>query len=117
APRASRRLRLAARRPLPLPEVARIHTAPPTPMPTAVAAHLLAGADARVIERVLREVGPGSNGPFGVGELRHIGAATARDVPEGSAVGGRSRRLVLTFLSHDPAPLGAFPAPAATAQP
>jgi hypothetical protein len=83
-------------------------------MPTAVAAHLLAGADARVIERVLREVGPGSDGPFGVGELRHIGAATARDVPAGSAVGGRSGRFVLTFIANDPTRFGAFPA-AATA--
>jgi hypothetical protein len=100
-------------RPLPLSEVSRIHNDPTTPMPTAVSAHLLAGADARVIECVLREVGPGSDGPFGVGELRHIGAATAREVPEGSAVGGRSGRFVLTFISNDPTRFGGFPAAAA----
>jgi hypothetical protein len=66
-----------------------------------------------VIERVLREVGPGSNGPFGIGELRHIGAATERDVPAGAAVGGRSGRFVLTFISTDPSRFGAFPAAAA----
>ena len=100
--------------PLPLSEVARIHNDPTTPMPTAIAAHLLSAADARVIERVLREVGPGSDGPFGVGELRHVGAATARDVPGGSAVGGRSGRFVLTFISNNPARFGAFPAAAAS---
>ena len=100
-------------RPLPLSEVARIHNDPTMPMPTAVAAHLLAGAPASVIERLLREVGPGSDGPFGFGELRHVGAATARDVPEGSAVGGRSGRFVLTFISNAPTRFGAFPAAAA----
>ena len=100
-------------RPLPLSEVARIHNDPTTPMPFAFAAHLLGGADARVIELLLREVGPGSDGPFGVGELRHIGAATAREVPEGSAVGGRSGRFVLTFISNDPTRFGGFPAAAA----
>ena len=100
-------------RPLPLSEVARIHNDPTTPMPMAFTAHLLARADVRVIERVLREVGPGSDGPFGIGEIRHIGAATARDVPEGSAVGGRSGRFVLTFISNDPSRFGEIPTAAA----
>jgi hypothetical protein len=43
-------------------------------------------------------------------EIRHLGERTMRDVPEGSAVGGRSGLYTLSLLSMRPEPvLGELP--------
>ena len=40
-----------------------------------------------------------------MGEIRHLGEQTTRDVPEGSAVGGRSGLYTLAFLAMRPEPV------------
>ena len=89
--------------PLPAAEVARIHSDPTDPVPSWVAGMLLDRADQALASVLLAHVGAGTDTPFIAAEVRHIGQATTRDVPEGSAVGGRAAGFTLGLISVNPA--------------
>jgi hypothetical protein len=89
--------------PLPAAEVARIHNDPTTPGPSWVAARLLEVIDQDFVTRLLAHAGPTAEMPFIAAEVRHLGEATARDVPEGSAVCGRASAFAIGLVGVDPA--------------
>ncbi len=88
---------------LPIADVARIFNDPSGPVTAWVSGGLLASADQDFASALLRHVGAGTDGPFMAAEVRHLGEATARDVPGGSAVGGRGARFTLGLLGTNPA--------------
>jgi FAD/FMN-containing dehydrogenase len=90
---------------MPPTDIARIHGDPTEPTPTWFSGSMLSRIDDDLATRVLAEVGPGSEGPFSMGEIRHLGEQTTRDVPEGSAVGGRSGLYTLSLLAMRPGPV------------
>jgi len=92
-------------REMPATDIGRIHGDPTEPTPTWFTGTMLARVDDALATRVLAEVGPGSAGPFSMGEIRHLGEQTLRDVPEGSAVGGRSGLYTLSLLAMRPEPV------------
>ena len=51
---------------------------------------------------LLRHVGAGTDSPFLAAEVRHLGEATARDVPGGSAVGGRGAAFTFALIGTNP---------------
>ncbi len=59
---------------------------------------LLNDLDGEFASQLLARVGAGTNAPLIAAELRHLGAATTVDVPEGSAVGGRASGFTLTLI-------------------
>lgn len=87
---------------MPSSQVARIHNDPADPGPSFVAAMLLSHVDQKFASIVLDMAGPDVQTPFGAVEIRHLGAATARDVPEGSAVSGRSASFTFGVVTFDP---------------
>jgi hypothetical protein len=88
--------------PLPAAEVARIHSDPTQPVPSWSTGMLLTHADRGFADALLGHVGAGTDAPFVAAEVRHLGQATARDVPGGSAVGGRSAGFSLGLVSTKP---------------
>jgi len=89
--------------PMPLADVAAIHADPTDPSPAWGRGLMLQGAgqpdlDADFVSTLLSHVGVGVPSPIMVAELRHLGSATARDVPGGSAVGGRSSGFTLMLI-------------------
>jgi len=79
-------------------DVARIFNDPAGPVPAWSSARLLAGVDQDFASALLRHVGAGTDSPFTAAEVRHLGEATSRDVPGGSAVGGRGARFTLAVI-------------------
>jgi FAD/FMN-containing dehydrogenase len=99
--------------PLALAEVARIHDDPTAPVPSFVAGTLLDRADQTLASVIVGAVGAGTDSPFIALEVRQLGEATRRDVPEGSAVGGRGAGFTLGLVCVTPP---RFAEAAATAQ-
>ncbi|WP_092551568.1 FAD-binding oxidoreductase [Herbiconiux ginsengi] len=75
---------------MPASEISSIHNDPTDPGPSWDRGMLLSGIDGAFVDRFLAIFGPGREVPMIAAELRHLGGATARDVPGGSAVGGRA---------------------------
>lgn len=96
-------LHLDALGPLPLADVARIFNDPPGPVPAWVSGGLLTHVDQDFASALLRHVGAGTSTPFLATEVRQLGEATTRDVPGGSAVGGRSARFTFGLIGTNPA--------------
>jgi hypothetical protein len=92
---------------LPAEQIARIHNDPTQPSPAWVSGALLTGIDQDLATAYLAAA---EASPFLSVELRHLGEATTRDVPEGSAVGGRSGAFVLSLVAADPSQFGTLPA-------
>ena len=88
---------------LPAAEIARIHNDPTDPGPSWASGALLTHVDQSFASVLLGHFGAGTDGPFLAAEVRHIGAATARDVEGGSAVGGRAAGFTLGLIGVDPA--------------
>jgi len=84
---------------LPIDEVGLIHNDPEGPSPAWSNGTLLSHGDAGLAAAVFAAAGPGARTPFVAAELRHLGAAVAVDVAEGSAVGGRSGAYALTLIA------------------
>ncbi|MCC6945447.1 MAG: FAD-binding oxidoreductase, partial [Thermomicrobiales bacterium] len=74
---------------MPATEMARIHNEPVDPLPMSVGGRLLTHIDQELASILLRNAGAGQHPPVMVTEIRHLGAASSRDVPGGSAAGGR----------------------------
>jgi hypothetical protein len=79
-------------------DMKKIHNDPTDPVAAAVAGTLLADIDQVFVDALLEKFGPGSGTPLMVAEIRHFGAATKHDVPEGSAAGGRTANYSLGLL-------------------
>jgi len=86
--------------PLAVADIARIHEDPTEPVIAFTQAAMLSSIDHR-FATALVEATP-SDGPFVGCEIRHLGEATMRDVPEGSAVGGRAARFALGAVAVGP---------------
>jgi hypothetical protein len=84
-------------------DVAKIHNDPPGPVPTWARGALLDGIDQDFATTLLGHVGMGTNAPFVVADVRHLGNATARDVAGGSAAGGRGANFTVSLIGM-PAP-------------
>lgn len=89
--------------------MARIHNDPPEPGPSITAAMLLSHVDQKLASVLLDMAGPGVETAFGVVEIRHLGEATTRDVPEGSAASGRSAAFTLGVVCLNPAQFASMP--------
>ncbi len=83
---------------MPASAMAMIHSDPTDPGPVWDRGMLLTGIDGDFVERFLEIFGPGREVPVIAAELRHLGGATARDVPEGSAVGGRGAAYTFVMI-------------------
>jgi hypothetical protein len=81
---------------MPASRIADIHNDPRDPGPGWDRGHLLTDLDADFVSAFLGAAGPDQQVPFVAIEIRHLGGAVARDVPEGSAVGGRG--AAYTFI-------------------
>ena len=75
-----------------------IHGDPTEPSPGWTRAQALNALDQRFADIVLDHAGVGHDFPFVSLELRHLGSAASVDVPEGTAVGGRSANALLTLV-------------------
>jgi FAD/FMN-containing dehydrogenase len=87
---------------LPAADVARIHNDPTEPAAGWVTGMGLSHVDQDLASIVLGHVGAGTDAPFVSAEIRHLGAATRRDVAGGSAVGGRASAFTLALIGVDP---------------
>ncbi|HET6743606.1 MAG TPA: FAD-binding oxidoreductase, partial [Kribbella sp.] len=83
---------------MPASDIALIHNDPKDPTPSWDRGMLLDELDAEFVTAFLDVVGPEQQVPLVAVEIRHLGGATERDVPEGSAVGGRSGACTLTMI-------------------
>jgi FAD/FMN-containing dehydrogenase len=83
---------------MPAGDIALIHNDPKDPTPAWDRGLLLDEPDAEFVTAFLDAVGPEQQVPLVAVELRHLGGATERDVPEGSAVGGRGGACTLTMI-------------------
>ncbi|TDD26924.1 FAD-binding oxidoreductase [Kribbella turkmenica] len=89
---------------MPARDIALIHNDPKDPLPAWDRAVLLAEAGADFATTFVDVAGPGRQLPLVALELRHLGGAVHRDVPEGSAVGGRGGAYSLVIIGvPDPA--------------
>lgn len=88
---------------LPAAQIATIHNDPTAPGPAWDRGMLLNEIDADFVTAFLGAAGPEQQVPFVAIEIRHLGGATHRDVPEGSAVGGRGGAYTL-FMAGVPDP-------------
>jgi hypothetical protein len=91
---------------MPATEMARIHSDPEDPVPFSVGGRLLTHIDQEFASIVLREVWAGTHPPVMVTEIRHLGGASRRDVPEGSAAGGRLAEFTFAYAAANPAQFG-----------
>ncbi|TCO50408.1 FAD/FMN-containing dehydrogenase [Kribbella antiqua] len=85
-------------REMPATDIALIHNDPKDPTPAWDRGQLLDDIDADFVAAFLDAAGPGRQVPIVAIEIRHLGGATARDVPEGSAVGGRGGAYSLVLI-------------------
>ncbi len=75
---------------MPAANIAQIHNDPADPTQSFDRGVMLDELDGDFADAFLGAVGPDQQLPLVAVELRHLGGAVSRDVPEGSAVGGRS---------------------------
>jgi hypothetical protein len=83
---------------LPAVQMGAIHSDPDEPGPGWNRGLLLDPLDQDFATAFLGALGAGTDAPFIAAELRHLGSATAVDLPEGSAVGGRDAAYTLVLI-------------------
>ena len=83
-------------------EIGTIHNDPSEPTSAAIDGALLGRIDQRFVDVLLDRFGPESGTPLTVAEVRHLGEATKRDVPEGSAASGRESDFTLSLVGVTP---------------
>ncbi|WP_066039434.1 FAD-binding oxidoreductase [Herbiconiux solani] len=89
---------------MPAAQIGLVHNDPVDPGPAWDRGMLLDLIDDDLIEAFLDVLGPEREVPIVAAELRHLGGATLRDVPGGSAVGGRPAAGTLVLIGvPDPA--------------
>lgn len=85
-------------------DVAEIHSDPADPGPSWDRGMMLDRVDGAFVDTLLGAIGPGTHTPIMACEVRRVGGATERDVPGGSAVGGRGAGYALVLIgAPDPA--------------
>lgn len=82
---------------MPASDIASIHADPTTPIPIwdGSVFGFLSNVGPEFADALLAVAGPQVDTPLAAAEVRHIGGASRRDVPEGSAVGGRDTDYTL----------------------
>jgi hypothetical protein len=75
-----------------------IHNDPVDPIPAWTLGRMVDSLDSQFLSALLAHVGAGKKTPFLAAEIRHLGAATRRDVSGGSAVGGRDSDFLLNLI-------------------
>jgi hypothetical protein len=88
---------------MPAAEIARIHNDPSEPLPSSIRGGMLSHVDQKLADVLFSHVGPAQETPLAITELRHLGEATQRDVPGGSAVGGRESPFTFACISTNAA--------------
>jgi hypothetical protein len=83
---------------MPASDIALIHNDPKDPTPAWDRGLLLNELDANFAAALLGVAGPDQQVPVVALEIRHLGGAAQRDVPEGSAVGGRGGAYSLVLI-------------------
>lgn len=83
---------------MPATDIALIHNDPKGPTAAWDQGVLLRDIDAGFASAFLEVVGPDQQVPLVAAEIRHLGGAAHRDVPEGSAVGGRGGAYSLVMI-------------------
>lgn len=86
-------------------DIGLIHNDPTAPGPGWGLGGGITQLDDVALAALLQIAGPGATAPFVAVEVRHIGAATSRDVPGGSAVGGRDLDYVFHLIGAPDATL------------
>jgi len=79
-------------------DIALIHNDPKDPTPAWDRGLLLGDLDPGFVSAFLEVAGPDQQVPLIAVELRHLGGAAQRDVPEGSSVGGRGGAYSLMMI-------------------
>lgn len=87
---------------MPAADIAKIHNDPTEPAPSQAYGMLLGDIDQDFVTGFLTTFGVGVDSPFVAAELRHLGAATRRDVEGGSAVAGRSGSFTCALIGVRP---------------
>ena len=87
---------------LPASQMARIHNDPDQPSPVWTSGMMLTHVDQDFATTVLRHVGAGVQTPYFMMEIRHLGGASWKDVPGGSAVGGRGANFIIGLVGMHP---------------
>ena len=83
---------------MPMSDIALVHNDPTEPGLGWSTGVLLSRIDQDFVSTLLEDVGPERQAPLVAVELRHLGSATRRDVPETSAVGGRGAGYALSVV-------------------
>jgi FAD/FMN-containing dehydrogenase len=83
---------------LPAVDIATVHQDPQESGPNWHKGMLLDRVDQAFVTALLATVGPETMSPFRGVEIRRLGGAVSRDVPEGSAVSGRSAGYTLALI-------------------
>jgi FAD/FMN-containing dehydrogenase len=87
---------------LPAAQLGQVHNDPTEPMPAWDRGVMLSSVDQDLATELLALVGPGTQPPVMITEIRHLGEQTAQDVASGSAVGGRDGAYTLGFIGAAP---------------
>lgn len=83
---------------MPMSDVAQIHNDPTEPGLGWSTGALLSRIDQEFVSTLLEDVGPDRQAPLIAVELRHLAGKTRLDVPETSAVGGRSAGYAISLV-------------------
>jgi hypothetical protein len=83
---------------IPASAIAKVHSDPQDPTVSWVSGHLLNGIDQDFATTLLGFAGAGKQFPFVAAEIRSFGAASATDVPGGSAAGGRGAKGAFSLV-------------------
>jgi FAD/FMN-containing dehydrogenase len=86
---------------MPAADVATISNDPTKPVVVWTSGHMATRADDTLASIVLAHFAEVAHAPFVGFEMRHLGAATERDVPGGSAVGGRANQFAFGVVGVD----------------
>lgn len=83
---------------MPAAQISAVHADPTEPGPIWDRGMLLKAIDPDFVAAFLEVLGPEQHIPVVAAEVRHLGGATHRDVPGGSAVGGRDADFTLVMI-------------------
>ncbi len=83
-------------------DIGKVTNDPPFAAPFWSGGVLLNPLDQRFASQFLKLMKDGAHDPFRAIEMRHLGGAASRDVPEGSAVAGRQASFSLSVVSRNP---------------
>ena len=101
---------------IPAPALLDVHMDPPDPTPYVSEHSMLGELSDEAVEAFLAHVGPGSASGLFFAELRHLGGAFARPVPDGGAFSHVSGEHALYCIAITPVPEAVAPGRAACAE-